>query len=93
MFFFLPFLSNSVNQRKKDKETAAKQRGETRKINRLKQEMERVAAKRREQQELEELKRQFQPDYSPSERWDTNAITPGTAFMELLSISEVVCFG
>ena len=36
-------------------------------------------------QNQESLKQKFQQDYSASERWDTNAITPGTSFMELLS--------
>ena len=40
----------------------------------------------REFQELEQLKKRFEGDsYNACERWDTNAITPGTSFMELLS--------
>ena len=35
-------------------------------------------------QNQESLKKKYMKDYEASERWDTNAITPGT-FMELLS--------
>ena len=39
----------------------------------------------REYQETESLKKTHLEDYQASERWDTNAITPGTAFMDILT--------